>query len=858
MKLKLVRYGTAAMAAIALALAGCGGGGGGGTDTGTSSPGDPQAALASAAALPSNDTSSNPTAGFSVLQAAGVPAVTVNSPPKVNFAVFSDGKVVPSVVLGSVSFSLAKLVPGTNGDPDKWVNYVYRTETAAAGVGPNGTPALASAKQATTDPKLTGTAAATQLVYNPSGYYTYTFSTDIKDPTKTNNVAFEPSRTHRIVIQMAYKNAGGATVLVNPYFDFTLDANGNSVPATAAQTRKMVDIDSCNSCHDKLALHGGGRVDTQFCVTCHNSGTTDANSGNVLILATMVHKIHSGRALAEEGEHYTIWGFNNSKNDYSEVGFPQPTRNCVKCHDGANPKTPQGNNWKTSPSKEACLSCHQSGSTSTWYASHITTLKLGASADAVSNSTCSSCHGASSQFSPERVHWVQELANAALYQGKIETVTLKKAATATATGLLTVKYAVVNPATGAAYDLREGCSATATTDSAGASIVGCNTNYRWDAVLPPNLPTAPQDKFGTFSLQVGAETLAGVTTDDVTANGAGWAAYRGKDDGTHHYTADIVIPAGAKGNARVLMTGSVAERRIDPVSRAAVGAVPPKVMTDLAFVPVKNAIYEVNPATGAASTAPRRQLVSNDNCNNCHAILGLPTSAGQEPGFHKGVRNNSEGCAICHNANQAGSYTLMTDGSTGPVAGDSQLLPADNTSSFLHESYQAKRFIHGIHGKEKRTYPFTHCMNVGGEYNVDGTNKVAGGPALGPDTCINQFPGSTDNFTAEVAYPGHLSDCANCHVNDSWKQDRSVLGSVVFKQTGVTDPLGWQVISPKAATCTGCHDSKAVRTHVTTVGGAAFGTKTQGNLLLDGQVFEACQGCHAPGSAIGVDVVHKP
>jgi hypothetical protein len=43
--------------------------------------------------------------------------------------------------------------------------------------------------------------------------------------------------------------------------------------------------------------------------------------------------------------------------------------------------------------------------------------------------------------------------------------------------------------------------------------------------------------------------------------------------------------------------------------------------------------------------------------------------------------------------------------------------------------------------------------------------------------------------------------------------------------------LGWQVISPKAATCTACHDSKAAQTHVQAQGGAAFGTVTQDGLI---------------------------
>jgi OmcA/MtrC family decaheme c-type cytochrome len=152
-------------------------------------------------------------------------------------------------------------------------------------------------------------------------------------------------------------------------------------------------------------------------------------------------------------------------------------------------------------------------------------------------------------------------------------------------------------------------------------------------------------------------------------------------------------------------------------------------------------------------------------------------------------------------------------------------------------------------------------MNVGGEYNKDGTNKVAGGSPLGTGTCLARpdgslYPGTTHNFSAEVAYPAALSNCANCHVKDSWKQDKSVLGSVVFKPTSVANMLDWLMISPKAATCTSCHDAKSVQTHVKTVG-ASFGNFTQNELLYGGKVFESCEGCHAPGSALGVDVVHK-
>ena len=213
-----------------------------------------------------------------------------------------------------------------------------------------------------------------------------------------------------------------------------------------------------------------------------------------------------------------------------------------------------------------------------------------------------------------------------------------------------------------------------------------------------------------------------------------------------------------------------------------------------------------------------------------------------KPAFHSGLRNNAEACEICHNANQASSYTYMTDGSG------------------FQESYQAKRFIHGIHGNSKRTYPFTHCNNVinSGEIDDEGY-RIIDKVQL---SCTN-YPGTTLNFAAEVAFPGVLQDCNTCHVNDAWKQNKSVLGSVISKKDGpnntgtaVTDPQLWKVITPKAAVCTSCHDSSNAKTHVTSVGGASFGTITQGDWLA-GRAFESCDGCHAVGGFSAVDSKHS-
>lgn len=131
MKLVLIRYAAVVAAAVTTVLAGCGGGGG--TTAPAQQPVSVQQVLVQAGAEASNDTSGNPVAAFAVLQAAGVPVVTINSAPKVNFAVFSDGAVKKDVAISGVSAIIAKLVPGTNGEPDRWVSYTYRKERGDLG-----------------------------------------------------------------------------------------------------------------------------------------------------------------------------------------------------------------------------------------------------------------------------------------------------------------------------------------------------------------------------------------------------------------------------------------------------------------------------------------------------------------------------------------------------------------------------------------------------------------------------------------------------------------------------------------------------------------------------------------------------
>lgn len=824
MKHQMTRWGTAML--MAVALAGCGGGGSDSTPAPSPAPGSSAVKdrIAAAAALATNDTATNPSAAFSVLNDAGVPAVTVNSPPKVNFTVFSNGAVKSDLKIASVSVIIAKLVPGSNGNPDEWQSYTHRTRDAAK---PSATvkytpemlatltnPAYPKQTTAGVDPKQTDAALlAQQLVYNPDGYYTYTFSTDIKDPSKTEGVVFEPNRTHRVAVQLSYTNAAGATIKVNPYFDVTFDASGKAVPVTdPSKTRKMTDVSSCNGCHEKLALHGGGRVDTQFCVTCHNAGSVDANSGGSLNLQTMVHKIHAAKLLRSQlkagkgGEYVSV-----RADDFSEVGFPQDLRNCTVCHTGANPATPQGDNWKRVVTKEACLTCHANRTGSDWDNSHknyaAALVGPGAAAKDLSNQQCATCHKPGGNLGPDRVHWNQNEENGAKYRMNIESATYDAAARK-----VTVKYYLADPTNGnQAYNL-----VTSDCTGSGATLACANTT-----------------KFGNLRFYLAYQNVVGQSALQTEfsaynngGNSANVYAYKGRNDGNNHYSVDITLPADtatavAFGTARVVSIGQIKEPKLevkwatDPRPE-----VSPKVLVNTV---VQHTFTELA-LTGTLQ--PRRTIVANAKCNVCHGALGTTSGSNTlAEAFHGGARNTVEACVVCHDANRASS-TVMTNGLA------------------LNESYQFKRMIHGIHGNSQRSYPFTHGNTVVGAFNKDGSSISGGDP----------LAASVENYAAEVAWPGVGLNCNACHVDNSYKSDLGTLGSVVKKDSGVTDPNLWKVISPKAASCTACHDSGKTLGHVTSFGGATFGDRTQAQVAALPR--ETCDDCHAPGGFKGVDIVH--
>jgi len=272
----------------------------------------------------------------------------------VDFQVAHDGIPVPNVP--AVTANIDKLVPipyeppATGNLSNKWVPYIYRTETVVGNNYPNpdGTVAYQGYREGNGS-----------LVNHGNGTYTYTFATSIANVTVDGApITYERNRKHRVSIMMGGHTGATATAT----FDFVPDGS------TDPSTRDIVRTETCMNCHGfDFHGHGGDRITVDNCVTCHNPSSTDAQGGETLDMRVMIHKIHMGGELpsvagpdglpwqtADNGS-YAIWGFGNTKHEWWKVGFPAQVNNCTKCHDGSGVDSSA---WKERPSRAVCGACH--------------------------------------------------------------------------------------------------------------------------------------------------------------------------------------------------------------------------------------------------------------------------------------------------------------------------------------------------------------------------------------------------------------------------------------------------------------------------------------------------------------------
>jgi len=506
---------------------------------------------------------------------ATIGGVTISSPPIIEFRL-ADGSGNPVLGLppSAVSFKLAKLVPGTDGNPSAWQSYINRVEQP--GVGP-GTEAKT---QATTESGARG-----QLVDHADGSYTYTFALDISNVTEPVSVSYQPTLTHRASLEIR-----GFAPVRNPVFDWR--------PSDGATdgifTREIVATANCNACHENLSLHGGARFEVRDCVTCHNPGSADANSGNTVDLPVMTHKIHMGASLPSvvSGGDYCIYGFGDSQHCYGDVVFPQAITNCGACHNADDPATPDAADWFRKPSDDVCGACHDD-------VDFATGINHGPGIPA-SNSECATCHVGDSGSSIEvrKAHRNRATERRDNYSFNILNVDFSGPGTAPL-----VTFSVTDPANDdAPYDLDNDPELTASS---------LRFFVAWNTV--------------DFSNVGNGQSNAQPARTDVYAGGVLQATNNG--DYTYSLTLGTVAPA-AVGTGSIVFEGGVSS-------------------TD-GTVPVTSSFKYFGITDDPSKPVARRTAVDIERCNACHGFVS----------FHGGGRNNRiEDCQICHNANAARSGT---------------------------------------------------------------------------------------------------------------------------------------------------------------------------------------------------------
>ena len=618
--------------AVALLVAACGGSGGGSSGTVQTPP-------AASDPTPGGPTDGPPVAFADAEQIVAIITgveIGADGVPVVNFSVANgNNTALVDVTADNVRFIIAKLQTRSIGNlQGYWQSYVNTIEQP--GVGPG------------TEAKLHATAergSAGTFTNNGGGTYSYAFAQAITSADdfapavlaqaalEGLDLSYDPDLTHRVSIQF-----DGGRMPANPSYDFQ--------PSSGAVDQILrgliVATDTCNTCHEQLTFHGGGRSEMDYCVTCHNPGTTDANSGNTMAFDELIHKIHYGANLPSvmAGEPYVIYGFRDSVHDYSNVNYPQRPANCTSCHagsatdDGHAVATSNGDNWNEYPTISACGSCHDDLDFRTHF---------GGQPD---DTGCQSCHAFGGVAgSPRQSH-----ADLVRLAGDAYRFDILDVANAGPGDAPVVDFQVVDPTNAdAPYDI---LSDAPFTQGGGASRLAVTVGWS----------TGDYTNTGNGSEE--ANTVSIDALVDATNLG----------DGVFRVTSPVAIPDGslapfvaATGSGAVTIEGHPAEVIDGVVERIA----------------VTNSLvgFSIDEANGTAM--PRRQVTELALCNNCHSRLV----------FHGENRaENLEGCATCHNARNS-------DRGVRDVA---VAAPTDGKDE---ESIDFKTMVHGIHAAAIRENP---------------------------------------------------------------------------------------------------------------------------------------------------------
>lgn len=701
----------------------------------------------------------------------------------------------------SISFTVSKLAPARNGETDKWRTYIRGPDEGVA------------------DAQGTTYSGGT-LEDLGDGSYRFTFDQRLAD---ISGESFNASLTHRVGMEIRDPVILGEEI---PGTDAVFDIQPSTGNTSGIEQRKIVKQESCAACHgtEEFAFHGGARQNVEYCVTCHQPGSTDVGSGNTLDFRIMIHKIHAAEELTNLP--YEICGFGCENFgappvDFSHVAFPQDVRNCTTCHDPDDPETPQAVNVNNRATAAVCTSCHDDlASTYT----RLTNANDNHPAGSQPNERCVECHSEGGLIgSILDSHRIDSQVAAGRFQYNI----LSIASTGEGESPV-VTFSITDPTNDdAPYNLRNDPEFT-------GSATSVNMDIAW-----------PTSDYTNVANDSGTDVTGGPPSRPVSitlADGSGSLPAGVSDNGDGTYTLEtgalptpLTIPATSPG----LGSGAVVIEGHPSADFNGDGDFGDQ-------VPVTAAVGYF--AINDARTQPRREVVSMEKCQACH---------GRNDGlaFHGNNRtDNPQACVVCHNPNQT----------------DLWMRPVDSDATFNGVNPEA------VDGLEDRTIDFKYMIHA------------IHGSAVREDPYVAYGFGVRPHDYRGVGYPRSASDCLACHNEGTFELPLggNVLATTLSSSATVTagsrfgaseyapdlfaalDPTDDNNASATAATCSACHDSSFAKEHMSVRSSSeiSFGNAfimnpdpvsdpdTQNR--IDMSAPENCAFCHGPGSFADVVVEH--
>jgi OmcA/MtrC family decaheme c-type cytochrome len=634
----------------------------------------------------------------------------------------------------------------------------------------------------------------------------------------------------------------------NIVFDW-YPGTGKVVEAADANQREIVKVGACLECHSKFTFHGGNRQDTRFCVVCHSdqrkygrteaattatgySGSTNKIKGLAAgDLPSFIHRLHMGEELTKTGYNYGGIQFNH-------VRYPQDPRNCATCHTKSD-ATPQGDNWKSVPSRLACGACHDGIDWATGKGLTLAEARQGLTTSAyghiggaqADDAKCALCHNSTAIAEYHRT-LVATTHNPTAKEGVAKFAYELSSVTVNASRQPVIKFqikkdgtAVTALATPTTVVNTSGSTVVSPTYEPIANFAGGPSLYVAYAVAQDGI-SAPAD-FNAYSSVSLTNLLVAGSLNQGTITGPDtdgfWTATL-----TGTATSPITVPADAKMVTGAII-GSFTQKNVDgyPYTPANVTVAP---TTSASGGVVNKTQLKMLLASGITGNTARRAIVDTAKCNKCHEQLGT------QPEFHGGARNDATSCAICHNPNRASSGWS-----------------ADSTA-----------FVHAIHASSKRSVPYVwHAISATDDYSMIGYPGVL----KNCEAC--HLPGTAD-FSASASVNAmanrlYRTVATGTLASTSTSAYRFAPANLVARDvafgsgfsynvaTGVTTAAAGTtlVTSPTANACFACHDSDLAIQHMKSNGGSIY--EARSTALAKS---EQCVLCHATSKVADIKAMH--